>query len=808
MNPRHLLRFAVLISAFLYNHVGGQELSPAEANARRFREQIQPLLARHCTACHGEQEPKGELRLSALTSDFTDPQNRERWKSVRDRVKAGEMPPQEKPRLQQEELDLLLGWIDAQIQTADVARRALQGRVALRRLNRVEYENTVCDLLGVKISLQDLLPPDSEARGFDKVAEGQHVSLFLMERYLEAADAALRVTIVNGPQPPLISKRYDCKEERYVKNTRERVFLHRDNALVFFSSSHWNAVTLGQFYPPHRGKYRFRISAYGYQSKGKPVTFRVLAGPMLMGTKNHLVDYFDAPADQPTVIEFYDHLEARDHINLLPHGLATAHTVNKIGAENYDGPGLAIQWIEVEGPLHDSWPPPSHRRIFGDLPQAPAPLPNQSNRVEVVSADPERDAQRILQNFARRAFRRPVSEDDLAPFMSLVRSRLAEGRSFEQAVWTALQAVLVSPRFLFLDENPGRLDDFALASRLSYFLWSTMPDDELLALAEQGKLQNPDTLRQQTERLLNDPRAAAFVENFVGQWLGLREIDATEPSHLLYPEYDPMLRVAMVREAELFFAEILKDDLSLANFVASDFSMLNGRLAQHYGIPGVEGSQFRKVQLPPNSHRGGVLTMAGVLKATANGTTTSPVYRGAWVLDRILGTPPPGPPSDVPAIEPDIRGATTIREQLAKHRAASECASCHAKIDPPGFATESFDVIGGWRERYRTTGHGDPVVVNGQSMQYREGLPVDPGDVLPDGRRFRNIDEYKQLLLTDIDQIARALTEKLLTYATGAPPDAADQADVEAMIRQAAAKNYGLRTLIHAIVQSKPFQHK
>ncbi len=656
--------------------------------------------------------------------------------------------------------------------------------------------------------LKELLPLDTQANGFDNNAEALHVSSFLMERYLEAADTALKVAIANGPQPPTIKKRYSCKDQHQVKNATESVFLPQDDGVVFFSSSPWQAVTLSQFYPPDRGKYCFRISASGIQSAGKPVVFRVDAGPMLMATKNHLVSYFDAPADKPAVVEFVDHLEARSTIRILPYGLAAAQNVNKVGADNYEGAGLAVQWVEVEGPLHDTWPPASHRRIFGDLPQAAAPIYNFRNRVEVVSKDPEADAERILRAFARRAFRRTVTDDDVKPFVALVKAKLAEKRSFEQAVRAGLLGMLVSPEFLFLREKPGKLDEFALASRLSYFLWSTMPDDELLGLAEQGKLAQPDTLRAQVERLLKDPKAAAFTENFVGQWLGLRDIDFTEPSHILYPEFDDMLKVSMVRETELFFAEILNHDLSLTNFVASDFTLLNGRLAKHYGIPGVDGWEFRKVALPAESHRGGVLTMASVLKVTANGTTTSPVVRGAWVMDRILGTPPPRPPADVPAIEPDIRGATTIREQLAKHRQVASCATCHAKIDPPGFALESFDVIGGWRENYRVTGNGQVVVVDGRRMAYHMGPKVDPADVLADGRRFQNMDELKQLLLQDKDQLARSLTEKLLTYATGAAPAAGDQPEIEAIVRKLRDKDYGLRTLVHEIVQSKPFQSK
>jgi hypothetical protein len=308
--------------------------------------------------------------------------------------------------------------------------------------------------------------------------------------------------------------------------------------------------------------------------------------------------------------------------------------------------------------------------------------------------------------------------------------------------------------------------------------------------------------------MLKHPKAAAFTENFVGQWLALREIDATEPSHLLYPDFDHMLKVSMIREAELFFDEVLRENLSLTNFVASDFSMLNGRLAKHYNIPGVNGWEFSKVTLPPESHRGGVLTMAGVLKVTANGTTTSPVFRGTWILDRILGTPAPPPPDDVPAIDPDVRGATTVREQLAKHRADAACASCHAMIDPPGFALESFDCIGGWREKYRVTGNGEPVTINGQRMLYRLGKTVDPSDVMPSGQPFANIDDFKQILLADKDQLARSVATKLITYATGRAPDAADRPQIDAIVARISEQDYGLRSLVHEIVQSELFRNK
>jgi hypothetical protein len=311
--------------------------------------------------------------------------------------------------------------------------------------------------------------------------------------------------------------------------------------------------------------------------------------------------------------------------------------------------------------------------------------------------------------------------------------------------------------------------------------------------------------------MLNDSKSQSFAKDFVDQWLNLREIDSTMPGHLLYPEFDDMLRESMIRETQLFFEELLKHDLSLMNIVASDFSMLNGRLARHYGIPGVDGWEFRRTPLPPESHRGGVLTMASVLKVTANGTYTSPVMRGVWILERILGTPPSPPPENVAGLVPDIRGATTIREQLVKHRASDGCAGCHAEIDPPGFALESFDVIGGWRDRYRLSGWSraaQEVVLNGRKMSYYNGANVDPADVLLDGRKFQNVDDFKTLLLEDKDQLARALTQKLITYSTGAAPRESDRPRIDAIVARVRDRNYGLRTLIHEIVADELFQTK
>ncbi|MCY2978107.1 MAG: DUF1592 domain-containing protein [Planctomycetota bacterium] len=770
----------------------------------------QMLLSQHCQKCHLGTHPNGEFNIENLTPDFVDRKNREKWLALLEQLNSGNMPPMEEPRPPESVVKEAVEWITARAEAAELARRSEEGRVVMRRLNRAEYANTMRDLLGVEVDLSDLLPPDTSTSGFDNSAELLHTSSYLVRSYLDAADLVLDEAIANEPKPWQLNKRFDIREERSVKATGS-VYRHVDDGVAIFAS--WESanirVTMWNFRSHVRGKYRFRISGYGFQSEGKPVNFHVTAGTLKEVTEERLIDYYAVPADKPTVIEITEQLEPENRIRIIADNLpALPPAVEKVGADKYTGPGLVIQWVDVEGPLLESWPPPSHQAIFGDLKQTKVPSGSDPNRLEVVSSQPMIDADRILREFARRAFRRSVTDEDIKPFLARVKSRLDQGYSFEQAMRVGLKSVLVSPNFLFLREttNPTKLDDFALASRLSYFLWSSMPDESLFQLAAENKLHDPDVLRQQVERLLNDPKAKAFNQNFTGQWLSLRAIDATLPDRTLYPEYDDILKTAMIKETSLFFDEVVKRDLSITNFVASDFTFVNARLAKHYGIPGIEGTEMRKITLPPESHRGGVLTMGSVLKVTANGTTTSPILRGAWVLERILGTPPAKPPANVEAIEPDIRGATTIRDQLEKHRNVASCNSCHSKIDPPGFALESFDVVGGWRDHYRALTNGGEK--DSQGRRVRPGPAVDPSDSLPDGRRFANIDEYKKLILDDKDQLARSLVEKLLAYATGAAPSKADQAQIETIVHNVRDMNYGFRSLIHEIVQSPMFQTK
>ena len=679
-----------------------------------YEQTIRPFLARHCLGCHGPEVQEADLRLDQLPAGLSDEGSRKTWAKVFERLRTGKMPPRKKPRPPVDDVGAVTGWISTALRQ-EAARRRPEGRVVLRRLNRSQYENTVRSLLAIDINVKDLLPEDTPAYGFDTVAEALKVSPVLMESYLEAADAALDAAIVRNPRPAATTRRYRFHDEPMaVRNPN--LYLIRDDAVVLFNPGP-RAIPLLKFQPSERGRYRFRISAYAYQAD-QPLALSVYGGDVAgREGESHLIGYFDIPAG-----EAGDHRVRRswlgppkETIKLVPYGLTNAIYQRGAGAAEYRGPGVAVCWVDVEGPLCGEWPPESHRRLFDDLPLGPgAP----ASTLEVASGRPREDAERLLRRFLRRAFRRPVDEALLGSFVGMVWERLDAGYRFQDAMRVGYKAVLCAPEFLFLMERPARLDDFALASRLSYFLWSAPPDDALLERATAGALSRPEVLRAETERMLIDPRSHRFTADFLGQWLDLRQIDDTTPDPRLYPQFDELLQVSMVRETELFFEELLAHDLSVRNVIDSDFAMLNQRLARHYGIDGVQGNAFRRVELPPGSHRGGLLTPASVLKVTANGTNTSPVRRGVWVLKNILGEPPDPPPPNVPAIEPDIRGTTTIRAQLAAHRQSAACARCHDAIDPLGFALESYDVIGSWRDSYRVVDDrkGRPQAAQNQAL--------------------------------------------------------------------------------------------
>jgi mono/diheme cytochrome c family protein len=814
----------------------------AQDLAASFKAQVKPLVDAHCVACHGPDEQKATLRLDTLTLDLDDPKTLAQWVRVYDKLAAGEMPPPDSDRPPAAMVASATSWLKRELHTASHRQQQKKGRVVLRRLNGTEYENTLRDLLLLPdLRVKEMLPDDNSAAGFDNVSAVLDVSSTHQLLYQEAAEKAVLAAVPQHPPLPFKDKRTGKQMSEKGPNFRQTLSrscrLEGDSLVIHTKLPRYGLCSSANV--PTAGRYRVRMSigAVGEGVKFVPAAFLTVEQS---GREDPVVREFrDIPVGKPQLIELEFNLKRRQAfvVNMLSIWDIRAF---KRPIEEYTGPGLVVDWIEVEGPL-DPYPSPAYERLFGGVPlkarsvvvaeaagKKPPTIPE--NRTESnwifdplvpTSAQPKEDAERLIRDFLPRAFRRPVSEELTKHFIDRVHRQLDDGEMFLDAMVYGYKSILSSPHFLLFTE-PGsaeidangdlvspRLDDFALANRLSYFLWSTRPDEALLRLAAAGKL--TDGLGEQVDRMLAHPRARRFTENFTGQWLDMRKIAATIPDPQLYGDFDGVLLWAMPRETYAYFEEVLRNDRSLLEFVDSDWTMLNERLATHYGIPGVVGNDLRKVTLPAGSHRGGVITHASVMKVTADGTQTSPVLRGKWVLERIIGKPPAPPPPDVPAIEPDIRGATTIRQQLDKHRNIATCASCHVHIDPPGFALESFDPIGGFREFYRAsarTSRGAVQLANYTGRPIYRGLDVELGGTTHDGKSFKNIEEYKQILLSDPDQLARNLTQKLMIYATGADIQFADREVVEEIVGTIRKKNYGFRTLVHEIVQSEVFLNK
>jgi mono/diheme cytochrome c family protein len=827
---------------------------------------LEPFLQKHCAECHDAETQKGDLDLTALKFDLADQKTFAKWVTVYDRVNSGEMPPKKKTRPAAGELAGFEKALSGSLTAADDERAARDGRATQRRLNRYEYENVLRDLLHAPwLQIRDALPEDGEASRLNKIGDALDVSHVQMARYLSVAEYALRqVTATQVQRPPTRTVRYYTRDQRSfsgkmkfsVFNTRpERATFpvlgtqaqpdvrsgkapmtvgpadqqKREEEAVGVVASTYEPIEIkfNGFEAPSAGHYKLRFKTYTvWVGPGKgdkwfipdfdtvspgrrsePITIYSETPPRLL----RRLGAFDATIE-PGVAELDVYLLAGETIRPDAARLFRSRPPNWHNplAEADGCPGVAFAWMEVQGPLLDEWPPAGHRVLFGDL---PLKKPAGAAEATVVSSNAKADAERLLRNFMAKAYRGPVADAEVKRFLAVIEGALASGSAFEDAMIAGYTGVLCSPRLICLEETPGRLDDQALASRLSFFLWNTAPDDELRALAAKGELHRPEVLRAQTNRLINDPRSRQFVDAFLDYWLDLRKITSTAPDGTLYNDYylDDLLVESALEETQSFFSELLRGDLPSRNVIASDFAMLNERLADHYGIPGVEGVAIRRVKLPADSVRGGLMTQASVLKVTANGTTTSPVIRGAWIMERVLGKPPPPPPASVPAVDPDTRGATTIREQLAKHRTQQTCAACHAKMDPAGFALESFDVMGGWRDRYRALGDGAPekgIGKNGQRFTFHPGPPVDCSGELPDGRRFTDVRELKKMLLSDERQVARNLARQLIVYATGAPVRFGDRAKVEAILDRTAPRQFGVRSLVHEIVQSELFRNK
>ncbi len=796
-----------------------------DARSAELPAKLEPLLEAHCYDCHDADTHKGGLDLTRLPLDFQTGDNLQQWTKVFDKVAHGEMPPKKKPRPAPALAAGFLQTLRTELHGISLARQQREGRAVRRRLSRAEYLNTLRDLLGVEGGLRELLPEDETDGGFENIGSALNLSEVHLERYLQAADLALREATVRNARPEDQKFRSD-----YTEQWQGAIQQHEKASFWTFSPEGFLAmrVASGRLEFPHAwvppvpdALYRFRVRVRAMmenfapngdplKKKGPDPRMMVRVGLTRSPGATRGNEYFEASPSEFREFVYEGRPRQGEQFYVGPYRVIP----DQPGEEGaiLRGTCLVVEWVEFEGPLTEEWPPRGHRFLYGDLPLRPANPAASSKDLRVVSSQPETDARRLLAGFLSRVFRRPARPEEVEEHVGFAMEKMRNGKPFDDALRAAYKLALCSPEFLFLDQQPGPLDDRALASRLSYALWAGPPDDTLRAAAEQGRLREPAVLRQQTERLLADPKSKRFTRSFLESWLNLREIDFTQPDVKLYPEFEQYLQMSMLAESEAFFEELLRGNLGASHIVHSDFAMLNERLAEHYGIPGVRGAALRRVDLPPGTHRGGFITQGALLKVSANGTITSPVVRGAYLLDRILGTPPDPPPKNVAAIEPDIRGATTIREQLDKHRNQPACASCHAQLDPPGFALESFDVTGRWRTRYRTFQESEKTRQNpGPGMEWRfysQGPAVDPAYTLPDGRKFSDVDEFKRLLLTDPEQLARCVTGKLLTHLTGARPEFADREVIEGILRRAKPGGYGLRTLLHEIIQSRLFLQK
>ena len=847
-------------------------LAPAAAGGEAG--ELGGFLDNHCVACHGEWVQEGGLDLEALSRDVDDADARRLWVRVHDRVENGEMPPPEDGEVPAGERGAAVAALSDWLAAADAGRRRAEGRAAVRRLNRAEYEAALRDLLELPhLEIADALPPDGREAGFDKTAGALDVSPVLLERYLEAADRALREAIAWERDPPKstvkrVAVAHDAPDLKDLKKrgnglyimlkgttampligdsaadlvldpTLERTngnFAKRDPGFVRDEAPYFDGVgvvewkddntTLGGLKTGAGGVYKIRVHGFAFRNEfGRPTTTDRSAA-VAFSTAHGYLGTAELPPNGAATAEVTVRAGANLHVR---YSVASAVPWRLEGPTDtprysrFDLPGAVFQWFELEGPIVDQWPPASHAALFGDLPlDGMTPEEWRGRRKDWVSyrlrpADPAAEADALLRSFLARALRRPVADDDLELPRAIVAEKLADGEPFLDAMLAGYRAVLCSPDFLLVtaDRGPdGRLTPHALAERLALFLWNSVPDAELRAAADDGSVADPDVLAAHADRLLGDPRAGRFADHFLDHWLDLADFDLTAPDENLYPEWKPLLDRSVRAEPRAFFRAMLADDLPARSVVDSEFLTMNRPLADLYGVPGVDGFDFRRVPVPDDGEgavRGGLLTTAAVLKVTANGTSTSPVVRGAFVLDRLLGTPPPPPPPAVPAVEPDISGATTVREQLAAHRADPACAGCHAKIDPPGFALESFDVMGRFRDRYRSLGKGERaegIDRHSKPVRFKHGLPVDASGVTEDGAAFADVREFRALLIDHERQLARNLLERLTTYATGAAVQFGDRAEVDRLLDAAADSEYGVRTLIRGLVRSRLFLEK
>ena len=805
---------ALLIIAF---HVGSAQAEPDLVQT------LAPFLQSYCISCHGAQQQEGDRRFDLLFASEDVISRAEVLQEILDQLNLTAMPPEDEVQPSNSEIETVIATITRAIAKAREVARDNAGKVVMRRLNRQEYRNTVRDLFSLKMIDFDpttTFPADDVTDGFDNVGEGLVTSDYLLRSYLDAARKVAEKVIRPGSRPEMIHLGSGLNSDNSGEGASlDSVILDKEGRkqvgrmFVKFRQPLGIPQLDKKRGVPADGEYVIRFSARAVRRKSRytdedlryksdePMRLSISIDSRELGPSAHrVVAEYEIPDDQVIEIEhrlwlekgFTFHLHwangpdgsfKRILRKVLPKYHKDALYPIRNPPEMYvgSGPELHVETLGLDGPFYDRWPPEGFARFFPNPPENP---------------DDSFLAESLLR-LANVAYRRPVSQEELTPYIDLARVHYAKNGDFWEAVKYGVRAILTSPHFIYFAEtapentNNRLVSHHELASRLSYFLWSSMPDDELRGLADRGILHDPAVLRKQVSRMLADPRSLAFVQNFTGQWLGLRQLGQMPPDpekHQSY--YQDKLEAAMRRETELVFEHILHNNRSVLEFVDSDYTFLNKALANHYGIARVAHEGFQKVSLKTKHQRGGVLGHGSILTATSNGVETQPIARGIWVLENLLGTPPNAPPPDIDPIEPDTRGVSTFRELMEKHRSHPTCYGCHRKIDPLGLALENYDNVGAWRTKYSSQ------------------RPIDPSGELPNGTPIAGPSGLKQFLLSQPEQFIRCLTEKLYIYALGRRLSFADRPSIDGIVSTMPHHNYGFHELIQQIVASEEFKTK
>lgn len=784
--------------------------------ANVYEQKVAPLLTKYCIDCHGPDKQKNDVRIDNLSLDFVNGRDRETWHDILDLLHLGDMPPEDEPQPSDDERRSMVNWITEEMTTAAEIRRSTNGLGVLRRLTRYEYNNTLSDLLGIELDYAENLPPETASHdGFQNNGSVMGMSSMQLEYYLKAAQYGLSVALVEGEQP----KRYEAFTTTNAWRRAERPDPVTNTSNIQPGNSFW----LRMMDYPTTGPVKVKVKAHAAIPEGKgPPRMRVRIGLrpdtyVTGGTIGEDIDIWDR-AEEPGMYEFTGRLEHYPMLSVIPNFpglLVNVHNIYDDGSEAMDKFSLRINeqyrelndpnpeqpWLVVESVSlvvneFEAWPPKHHTDI----------LPKGLE----VPEDETGYVQDVLERFMTRAFRRPPTKGEVDEILGFYKSIRPEYPEFIDAVRQALSMVLISPQFLYLmepleGEQGGReLNGYEVASRLSYFLWSTMPDKELLELAHNNKILRATVLKKQVQRMLHAPQAERFVEQFADQWLDLQALERVAVNPEFYPDFNDRVIPAMREESKAFFAEILYNDLSALNFLDSDFTMLNEILARHYGIEGVTGNAMQRIPLLPEHRRGGLITQASMLVGNSTGEDSHPVDRAVWVLERLLDDPPSPPPANVPSLDPDTPGFAqmSLKEQLEVHRLDPACGDCHKNIDPWGIPLEEFDATG----LFRTQTVRLFAEKKGEARTQKELAPVDAYDVMPDGQKIQGAEALKAYLLSErTDQFAEALVSKLTTYALGRSLEFTDRDAIDSLAKDFKNQDYQLDDLIASIVTSKLF---